>query len=196
MEDHDWCDSEFIGTGDQSAGTPLSSVVSSLLKRSTLLLNEDSLFNILNHIDWFVSESQGNEIVEVVFLHPYAFNGFDNDAWDKVGLAVGNLQVLDKLYITNDYGDLHEPPVYPDWGELARILSQLRQNVTLDLDTEPFWSAGEVQALAQAIRGHPTIISFDSDHYLPYESLDSLFVIFGVGNIASSGSGKTFCNPR
>jgi hypothetical protein len=65
-----------------------------------------------------------------------------------------------------------------DWGErkLARILSHMRQKVKVGLlHNSNLWTLGEVQALAQAIRGHPTITSFDSGYNLPYESMDSLY---------------------
>jgi hypothetical protein len=159
-----------------------------LLEQRTLCMSVDTLFYILNHIDLFVSESRGNESVEVLVLHPYAFisndnndwdevGQVDNDDWDEFGQAIGNLQALDKLWITNknSYGG-HDDEPYPDWGEFARILSQLRQNVKVELDIESdLWTVGEVQALAKAIRGHPTIISFDSGSNLPYESMDSLY---------------------
>jgi hypothetical protein len=135
-------------------------------------LYDDSIPWILNHIDCFVSQSRGNESVKVVYLWPHAFHGHDEDGWHKVGQAVGNLQSLETLYIspldrTNG----------PDWGEreLACILSRVRPQVKVELNGLYQWPVGEVQTLARAIRGHPTIASFYSCNNLPYESTDVLY---------------------
>jgi hypothetical protein len=61
-------------------------------------LNEDSLPWFLNHIDCFVSQSRGNKSIKGVFLCLHAsFNGQDDEVWDKVGQALGNLQALEWL---------------------------------------------------------------------------------------------------
>jgi hypothetical protein len=60
-----------------------------------LYLNKFKISWILNHIDCFVSQSRGNESVEVVYLWLYAFDGHDDDIWDNVGEAIGNLQALE-----------------------------------------------------------------------------------------------------
>jgi hypothetical protein len=147
-------------------------------------LNEDSISWIINHIDCFVSQSRGNESIEEVYLYPNAFYGQDDDLWDKVGIAIGNLQALERLRIsTRDrtYADHHDDQVQvqvltkPDWGELALILSRVRRKVRVDLDDSDLWAVGELQALARVIRGHPTITSFDSCYNFPYESMDSLY---------------------
>jgi hypothetical protein len=156
------------------------------IARSTILggqylnLDEDSMHWIVNHIDCFVIQSRGNESVEEVYLYPNAFYGEDDDAWYKVGEAVGNLQALERLRIsTRDrtYGDHYADQVLPDpdWGELALILSRLRQKVMVDLDDSDLWAVGELRALARVIRGHPMIRSFDSCYNFPYESMDSLY---------------------
>jgi hypothetical protein len=44
--------------------------------------------------------------------------------------------------------------------------------VVYDDDT---WDVEEVQAVARAIHGHPTITSFDSGYNLPYEWMGSLY---------------------
>jgi hypothetical protein len=118
MEDHDWCEhSELIDTGEtfQHDGMSISLIGSRLLQQRVLRLNEDSLFFILNHIDWFVSKSRDNESVQVLVLYPYTFNSNDDDVWDKVGQVVGNFEALDQLCITNEnsYGDHEDPPVPP-----------------------------------------------------------------------------------
>jgi hypothetical protein len=60
-------------------------------------LYDDSIPWILNHIDCFVSQSRGNESVKVVYLWPHAFHGHDEDGWNKVGQAVGNLLSLETI---------------------------------------------------------------------------------------------------
>jgi hypothetical protein len=179
---------------------------SRLLEQRILLLNVNSLDLILNDIDCFVSESRGNESVEDVIFYPHTFNDQDDDLWDKLGQALGNLQALESLCITNENydGDHDDPPVHSDWRELAaRILSQLRQNVTVEVDSEHLWYAGEVQALAHAIRGHPTIIGFRSNRCLPYESMDSLYsalatlpALEAVKLSAIRDDGTTLANPE
>jgi hypothetical protein len=63
-----------------------------------------SMHWILNHIGCFVSESRGNESVEELTLFPYTFYDQDDDVWDKVGQAIGNLQSLKTLHISHlDY---------------------------------------------------------------------------------------------
>jgi hypothetical protein len=159
-----------------------------------LNLDEDAMHWIVNHIDCFVSQSRGNESVQEVYLYPNAFYGQDDDVWDKVGEAVGNLEALEGLRIsTRDrtYGDHYADQVLPnpDWGELALILSRLRQKVRVDLDDSDLWAVGELRALARVIRGHPTITSFDSCYNFPYESMNSIFVI---DYATSSGIDFTF----
>jgi hypothetical protein len=46
---------------------------------------EDSVPWILNHIDYFVSQSRGNERVQALSLRPNALNGHCDEVWDKVG---------------------------------------------------------------------------------------------------------------
>ncbi len=87
--------------------------------------------------------------------------GQDNEIWDKVGQAIGNLQELKTIYIScarkNDDGT---DVSIPDWGELARSLSHVRQKIRITLNGLDPWAVGEMQALAMAVRGHPTITSF------------------------------------
>jgi hypothetical protein len=73
-----------------------------LLGLQHLDLHEISMHWILNHIDCFVSQSQGNKSITQVHLWPYAFNNRNFDVWDKVGRAIGNLQALDRLDITSE----------------------------------------------------------------------------------------------
>jgi hypothetical protein len=151
------------------------------LGTDTFNLDEESFPWFFNHIDFFVSESRGNRRVENLYLNPYVLCGQDDEVWDKVGQTVGNLQALETLHISNrrvhdDDDDDQEVPT-PDWRELALILSRMRQIFTVDIDdidNSGYWAIGEVQALARAIRGHPTIRRFDGN-CLPYEASDTLY---------------------
>jgi hypothetical protein len=59
---------------------------------------------------------------------------------------------------------------------LARIFEHVRQDVKIELHESDRWDVEEVQALATAIRGHPTITGFDNClHNVPYESMNSLY---------------------
>jgi hypothetical protein len=64
-------------------------------------LVEESIPWILKHIDCFVSQSRGNKRIKYLLLNPHAYIGYDDEVWDKVGQAVGNLQGLEKLHISN-----------------------------------------------------------------------------------------------
>jgi hypothetical protein len=152
--------------------------------KQSLTLNEGIIPWILDNIDSFVSQSRCNESIERVYLDAYAFHREDLDAWDKVGQAVGNLQALKVLSIDNgmyydddDEEDEDVPRV--DWKVTARILSHIRQRITLivvfrDLYISP-WSVEDSRSFAQAIRGHPTITCFQGDDLVPYEALDALY---------------------
>jgi hypothetical protein len=149
-----------------------------------LNLDEESMYWILTHIDCFVSQSRGNKEIEDVYLHPYSIHGHPNEVWDKVGLAIGNLQALETLYFSNlgaldidtlgdDDDDDDDDNL--DWGELACVLSHMRQNLNIGVVNSDGWAVGEVQALARAIRGHPTIRRFDCGNNLPYEASDTMY---------------------
>jgi hypothetical protein len=156
-------------------------------RENSLNLDEDLTSWILNHIDCFVSQSRGNKRVQRVRLWPHAFNGHDYDGWDKIGQAVGNLQALATLdissrnfdgeseyFVEDDDGVVSPVPVI-DWEILAQILRHVRQNVAVNIDDERRGrTTEEVQPFAQAIRGHPTIISLQDHGMFPYESLETL----------------------
>jgi hypothetical protein len=152
-----------------------------LLNKRGLVLDEDSISWILNHIDCFVSQSQGNASVVNVILRPHAFNGGNYDVCDKIGLAIGNLQFLETLFISNhrnsyeDDDDEVGPVPIPDWEMVARILRHVRQNVKIVIDDERVRSIEEVQPFARAICGHPYITSLQDIGIFPYASLDTLF---------------------
>jgi hypothetical protein len=142
--------------------------------------NEESM----NWIDSFVSQSRGNVNVTEVYLHPYEFGDQDDEFWDKVGQALGNLQSLETIHIYNTYCDEETP--LPDCEMLVRILSHVRQRITLIVtpvyygngdgaDDSP-WSVEESRSLAQAFHGHLTITRFEGGEDFPYESLDALYL--------------------
>jgi hypothetical protein len=121
-------------------------------KDGILALDDDSIPWILNHIDCFVSQSRGNKHVVVVLLNPnvylnsHAFSDHDDDVWDKLGRAVGNLQKLAYLPI------LVRGRAIGNHGEEV-----VRQDVIIKLNDTEHWNVEEMRALARAIRGHPTI---------------------------------------
>jgi hypothetical protein len=59
-----------------------------LLDGRGLLLSEDYIPWILNHVDCFVSQSRGNQSIKKVDVFPHDFNGHDDEVWDKVGQAL------------------------------------------------------------------------------------------------------------
>jgi hypothetical protein len=65
--------------------------------------------------------------------------------------------------------------------------------VDLYLDKANSWTVGEVQALARAIRGHPSIRSFDSGNSLPHEASDTLYSALATLSALES---VIFCTSR
>jgi hypothetical protein len=135
-------------------------------------------------IDSIVSESRGNESVEIVCLYPISNDGIDYEFWDKIGQAVGNLQALKTLHLStenyheDDEGENHT--FIADWEIVARILSHIRQKVKLDLgndlEEDYRWGAEESRSFARVIHGHPTITHFeDTGGMFPYEACDALY---------------------
>jgi hypothetical protein len=156
-----------------------------LLERRTVCLNVNIL--VLIDINCFVSQSRGNENVKEVCLCLHALFGDGNDVvWDKLGQAINNLQALEMLCIDTRAeradGDQDDDLLVParGWEILARILSRVRQKVRVELDGFTTWAVVDVQALARAIRGHPTIIHFNSGDALPHESMDSLYSVLAT----------------
>jgi hypothetical protein len=147
---------------------------------------EDSIPWILNHIDYFINQSRCNERVQEVYLSLYLLVGQDIEVWDKVGQAVGNLQALSCIHISTHNYEYHydgneEVPI-TDWEILARILSHVRQRITLiitpDEDEElgSAWGAENCRSFARAIHGHPTLTSFEGGSRFPYECLGVLYI--------------------
>jgi hypothetical protein len=169
------------------------------LNEPFLFLHENSIACNLKHVDYFVSQSRGNTCVRVLNLRPSAFNfnGHDDNVWEKLGQAIGNLQGVDMLRIaTPRYHDGDEVP-RPAWERLARILSHLRREIALADDFEgrsaAVWRAGDVRSFARVIRGHPTISSFEGGCRFPYESSDVLYsalaTLPALASISLSNSG-------
>jgi hypothetical protein len=158
-----------------------------LLCEQDLNLDKDTIPWILNHIDCFVSQSEGNESIEEVVLYPYSVNGHDYEVLEKVGKAIGNLQALKALCIASennhdssdedDDDDDDEEVVPPilDCEMLARILSHVRQRITMDITEALAWDVEESRLLVRAIHGHPTITGFDVGRNFPHESSDALY---------------------
>jgi hypothetical protein len=152
-----------------------------------LNLHDDTISWIMNHTDCFISQCRVNKRVKNVYIYPYSVDGQDDEVWDKVGQAIGNLQSLERLIIIICRDDLDESDYssddnevvaavrIPDCEILERILRHVRQSVALVIDDERLWAVGEVQTLARAIRGHPTITSFEDSGMFPYASLDTLY---------------------
>jgi hypothetical protein len=154
------------------------------LSEDFLTLDRDSMPLISNRIDYFVSQCRSNERIDRVKLcpFPYAFGCQDDDVWDKIGLAVGNLQGLEQLHIdTNVYldddGDYDDEPAVPEWEIVACILSHVRQKITLTVypPLATGWRAEDFRSFARTIHGHPTITCFEERDMYPYRSLDVFY---------------------
>jgi hypothetical protein len=142
-----------------------------------LNLDEHSLPWILKHADCFFSYSRGNQSVEEIHFYPYSVEGQDDEVWDKVGQAIGNLQALKKLRISirNCHED-YEDSINLNWEILAHILSHIRKKLRIHLDGERLFAAEESRSFARAIHGHPTITCFkDNSGVFPYEASDALY---------------------
>jgi hypothetical protein len=107
-----------------------------------------------------------------VEFYGYSGNVQDDEVWDKVGQAIGNLQALESLHIVPNHGEVLPPS---DWEILARILSHVRQKIEVNISDVLAWNVEESRLFARAIHGHPTITSFADGLGFPYESLDALY---------------------
>jgi hypothetical protein len=155
-------------------------LIHDLLDRRNLKLGKHSIPLILNGIDSFASQSQANEIVRKVTLYPYSLVGQDDAFWDRVGQAVGNLQAVDRIDISStrnchdDDGDDEDAPT-PNWEILARILSHVRQSITLSITRYLGWRAEDIRSFARAIHRHPTITSFEEGVNFSFQDSDALY---------------------
>jgi hypothetical protein len=191
----------------QEIGDPEEYSFHQLLGDGELHLDEDIIPSIVNHIDCFVSQSRGNMSVENVVLYPYSVNGRDEDLWEKVGQAVGNLQSLEILRIsTRNYdsgnydsgnydsdnydsdnydsdnydSEVEDSEVEPIWEILASILKYVRRRIELSFFDEVSWDAEESRLMARAIQGHPSICSFQGNSGVSYESMDTLLSVLAT----------------
>jgi hypothetical protein len=158
--------------------------------------------------DCFVSLSRGNKSVRTASLYATAFRDRDDEFWDKLGQAIGNLQALERLYICNhdshDTRDDEEVVPIPYWEILARILSHVRQKHTLAITVlNEAWHEEEIRSFTRVIRGHPTITCFDSGNMVPYEASDALYsalatlpALESLYLYAPQEDGMTFPNPE
>jgi hypothetical protein len=145
-----------------------------------LRLDKDSLPWILNHTDCFDRQARLDESVKEGH-YSYGYSD-DNQDWDKVGHAIGNLQALEKLCIFtpkfHDEDDDEEKEDLPtlDWGIRAQILSQVRQKIEVSITGVQAWDTEKSILFARAIYGHPKITTFeDYRGIFPYELLDTLY---------------------
>jgi hypothetical protein len=162
----------------QKRGNADIHVCGRLLNGEELLLDEESIPWILNHIDCFVSRSRGNKSIRNLYFLPYApfgDQGDDDGVWEKVGQAVRNLRALNKILIsTYNYREDYNVST-PGWERAALILSHVRQKITLSVNTDNSARSDHIQSFARAIRGHPSITSFEEGDVFPFECMDSLY---------------------
>jgi hypothetical protein len=120
----------------------------------TLVISNDS-DRILNQVDAFVAQSQGNDTIRCVTLSPYDVHPGKYDLWDKVGEGVGNLQSLGvvRIYLNDSLGE-------PDWEVLARILPHIKSKIELRIMGGVIEGLDEMQAFSRAIQGNPAIAQF------------------------------------
>jgi hypothetical protein len=130
-------------------------------------------------VESFLELSQGNNVVEEVYLDPY--NWYNNSGrhrfldrkWEeKLGQAIGNLQSLKVLCIA--YGDdvCESERQPPDWDTVACVLRHIWQKITLRVTIEPTRFT-EVE-FARAFQGHPSIQRFETSDSFDFSTFDIL----------------------
>jgi hypothetical protein len=139
---------------------------------------------ISNHIDCFDSQARLNESIKEVIVYPYSVDGQDDEVWDKIGQAIGNLQALKRLNLdyNSEYRDRNHDEDSPavDWEIVARILSQMRQKIAVNITDVLAWDVEESRLFTRAIHGHPTITRFENGESFPYESLGALYSVLAA----------------
>jgi hypothetical protein len=146
-----------------------------------LFLDDQSMDWILDHIDCFDRQARLNESIQEVLYLGYSGDEQDDEVWDKVGKAIGNLQALETLHICPKCDDDEDEDIpASDWDILARILSHVRQKIEVHLHHVVYWGAEQSRLFARAIHGHPTITRFQESGGYPYESLDSLYSVLAT----------------
>jgi hypothetical protein len=154
----------------QEIGDPEEYSFDQLLGDQELYLDEDIIPLLVNHVDCFVSQSRGNDSIQDLFMHP-PYNGHDDDVWEKLGQAVGNLQTLQTLLISTR---AYQGPI-PGWDILAHILKYVRQRIKLYTNDVLAWDAEASRSFARVIHGHPSICSFDGGRGFSHETMDILY---------------------
>jgi hypothetical protein len=130
------------------------------------------------HVDSFIELSEGNNVVEEVYLDPYWIENrirrSDENWEEKLGLALGNLESLKVLRITYDNDMYEDNLLHPDWEAVARVLEHIWQKITLHVShIETTQTHRSNTAFARAIEGHPSIQRFET-----HDSFD--FSTFGI----------------
>jgi hypothetical protein len=121
--------------------------------------------------DTFVTQTQGNTIVQYVTLCPYNDDPGNYEIWDKICRGVGNLEGIKALRIR-----LYRfAKCDPDWEIVARILGHVRNNIELvirgnNTSTVDRWGTEDVRGLSRAIYGNPMIQKFEPGIAFPFES--------------------------
>jgi hypothetical protein len=172
----------------QQLWSPTNYTRADIFGSKILYLDEHSIPWILNHIDCFVGYSEGNQSIQEVRFYPYSVDRQDDEVWDKVGQALGNLQALEDLRIsissnheddkdsTNLNWEDDKDSTNLNWEILAHILSHIRKKVSVFLDGERLFAAEEARSFARAIRGHNNITRFeDESGMFPYEASGALY---------------------
>lgn len=155
----------------------------------------------IERLDCFDKHARLHESIQEVRFCGYSGDAQDDEVWEKLGKAIGNLKALKTLSISTfdheDDGDEDEDDDNDEdneeddnnlvdiptsnWKILARILSQVRQKIELDVSSVRTWDAEESRLFARAIHGHPTITSFeDSRGTYPFKSVDALDALYSA----------------
>jgi hypothetical protein len=158
---------------DSSSEESLERIRQSLRKNSLKIywgVDNDGIFA---NIDSFLELSEGNNIVQTVYLDQhwdyYSERGLVQtmEDWEKVGKGIRNLQALKELRIVDDGSDSNEEEP-PDFETLSLVLRHVRQKITLSV--EMLAARRSAEGFARAIRGHPTIQRFETRDSFEYES--------------------------
>jgi hypothetical protein len=119
-----------------------------------------------------------------VYFYGFTGNGQDDEVWDKVGQAIGNLQALETLRICSYYDeDVNEVGHTAALEILVPILSHVRQKIALKINSIQRLNAEESLLFARAIRGHPEIASSAAGDNIPYEFFNALATLPALESI-------------
>ncbi len=76
---------------------------------------------MLNHIDYFVSQSRDNKTIQQLTLFLYSLDGQDDEFWRKFEQVIGNLQALEFLNFSN----FHDDPEDDDDAYASLMMSMM-----------------------------------------------------------------------